>query len=145
MVDAPENIWLSGPNNEHERGVWFDPDEGGTKYVHADLYDQVKQTLAIRDKESDFLKRRGDKAIARAEALEAENAKLKEDKERLDFLRTACGYVEDGSNERVVIMQDDATKEWLVRVGSKWPSHGASLRQAIDVTRRAREGGNADG
>lgn len=30
--------------------------------------EQVKQTLAVRDHESDFLKRRGDKAVSRAEA-----------------------------------------------------------------------------
>ncbi len=32
--------------------------------------EQVKQTLAVRDHESDFLKRRGDKAVKRAEAAE---------------------------------------------------------------------------
>lgn len=33
--------------------------------------ERLRQTLAVRDHESDFLKRRGDKAIARAEALKA--------------------------------------------------------------------------
>ncbi len=97
MVDAPERIWayhngnsqtyLTSPNKFHN-----------VEYVRADLYgqavkraednndrmidamsecdtlrtelEQVKQTLAVRDHESDFLKRRGDKAVKRAEAAE---------------------------------------------------------------------------
>ncbi|QIG76532.1 hypothetical protein EVC27_007 [Rhizobium phage RHph_I1_6] len=32
-------------------------------------------------------------------------------------LRILCGYVENGSDTAVKVYQDDATKEWIVRVG----------------------------
>lgn len=81
----------------------------------------------------------------RAEAQPAEANKALEDKDRIDTLRELCGYVEDGSHTRVIIMQDDVTKEWLIRVGDKWPSHGSSLRAAIDVPRAARRARETQG
>lgn len=32
-------------------------------------------------------------------------------------LRAACGYVQNGSDEKVVISQDDATREWVISIG----------------------------
>lgn len=57
-----------------ERPAWHDPDGELVRFsdyetLRAEL-EQVKQTLAVRDRESDFLKRRGDKAVKRAEAAE---------------------------------------------------------------------------
>ena len=34
---APDRIWLSAGDADGEHQVWFDPDEGGTMYVRADL------------------------------------------------------------------------------------------------------------
>lgn len=34
---APERLWLSASDYDNEHNVWFDPDEGGTEYVRADL------------------------------------------------------------------------------------------------------------
>ena len=36
-----------------------------------------------------------------------------------DRLRILCGYVENGSDTSVKVYQDDATKDWVVRVGNK--------------------------
>ncbi|QJD54364.1 hypothetical protein [Aminobacter phage Erebus] len=50
-VDAPDRIWLSAADSDNEHNVWFDPDEGGTEYVRADLapvYPAVK-ALKWRD------------------------------------------------------------------------------------------------
>lgn len=38
---------------------------------------------------------------------------------RFDVLRKLCGYVENGSDTTVKILQDDATRDWLMRVGVK--------------------------
>lgn len=80
-------------------------------------------------------------------ALEAKLAEAVKDTERLGSLREMCGYVEDGSSDVLKICQDDATGDWLVRVGDAWPAHGRTLRQAIDAaiaTRRVREGGKEE-
>ena len=37
MTDAPKRIWLSAVDEEGEVSVWFDPDEGGTEYLRADI------------------------------------------------------------------------------------------------------------
>lgn len=34
-----------------------------------------------------------------------------------DRLQRACGYVQNGSDEQVVIFQDDATREWVISIG----------------------------
>lgn len=50
-----------------------------------------------------------------------------------------CGYVENGGGEPISICQDDATREWSVRVGfvqpintSRWYG-GSSMAEAIDA------------
>lgn len=50
-----------------------------------------------------------------------------------------CGYVENGGGEPISICQDDATREWGVRVGfvqpintSRWYG-GSSMAEAIDA------------
>ena len=55
------------------------------------------------------------------------------DAKRLRGLRQLCGYVEDGSSDTVSIVQDDATREWIVRVGKKNWYHGESMMQTIDA------------
>ncbi len=35
--NAPKRLWLSAGDTDGEHQVWFDPDEGGTMYVRADL------------------------------------------------------------------------------------------------------------
>lgn len=34
---APGRLWLSAADEDGEREIWFDPDEGGTEYIRADL------------------------------------------------------------------------------------------------------------
>ena len=58
----------------------------------------------------------------------------RKDAELLEGLRNLCGFVEDGSSEAVTIAQDDATKDWIVRVGglgSKRWWYGRSLKEAL--------------
>jgi hypothetical protein len=70
-----------------------------------------------------------------AEAAERRCQALEKDAERYRWLREQCGYVEDGSNETVGIFQDDATKCWHVRVGSKhYGEDNRSLDSVIDAT-----------
>lgn len=54
------------------------------------------------------------------------------DTRRLDKLRKACGYVENGSSTYVTISQDDATKGWIIAGGSRDRGYGESLREALD-------------
>jgi hypothetical protein len=58
---------------------------------------------------------------------------LNPDTQRIEKLRAACGYVENGTSGSVQISQDDATKNWSV-VGSnaKTSTWGDGLRDAID-------------
>jgi hypothetical protein len=65
-----------------------------------------------------------------------------ESDKRLAGLRALCGCVENGSDAVVTIFQDDATREWCVKVGSKTfvRSYGASMGAAIDAAiQRARQ------
>lgn len=34
---GPDRLWLSAADTDNEHEVWFDPDEGGTPYIRADL------------------------------------------------------------------------------------------------------------
>lgn len=56
-----------------------------------------------------------------------------DDTQLIDGLKRLCGYVENGTDRSVTIFQDDATREWMVRVGKQWPSHGNSMRQALEA------------
>lgn len=55
--------------------------------------------------------------------------------QRMDGLRELCGYVENGSDTVVTIFQDDATREWVVKVGNKTFTryYGESMIQALDA------------
>ena len=69
-------------------------------------------------------------------ALKEELAAAQTDAARYRWLREACGYVQDGSSTSVTISQDDATHEWVVRVGdvgSRHWWHGKSLGEAINA------------
>lgn len=43
--NRPARLWLSAPDEDHEHQVWFDPDEGGTEYVRADLIERQSKAL----------------------------------------------------------------------------------------------------
>ncbi len=50
-------------------------------------------------------------------------------------LRELCGYVEDGSSEVVLFFQDDATRDWCIKVGSGKNQkcyYAPSFRAALD-------------
>lgn len=51
-------------------------------------------------------------------------------------LRILCGYIENATDTVVRVFQDDATREWVVRIGNdaanKW-YHGRSLEQAFEA------------
>lgn len=55
------------------------------------------------------------------------------DAERWRLIRDMLGYLEDGSSESVTIDRDDATREWIIRVGNRTHydiSFDAVLRKA---------------
>ena len=60
--------------------------------------------------------------------------KIFEDAERLQKIRRLMGYVENGTDVTVKFSQDDATKDFFVRAGSKvdgsW--YGKTFNEAID-------------
>ena len=61
---------------------------------------------------------------------------LKSAQGRIEGLRRLCGYVENGTGDSVTICQDDATREWVIRVGSSPRApffHGASMVAALDA------------
>lgn len=45
------------------------------------------------------------------------------DTEKLQGLRKACGYVENGSSQCISIGQDDATKWWSLSIDGKHKYH----------------------
>lgn len=51
---------------------------------------------------------------------------------RLASLRDLCGFVENGTDGVVTIFQDDATREWVVKVGQKG-YHGPTMIAALDA------------
>jgi hypothetical protein len=59
-----------------------------------------------------------------------------DDTARLQHLRELMGYVEDGSDSTVRLFQDDATKNFFVKV-SKRSWFGSSFREAIDESIRS--------
>lgn len=76
-----------------------------------------------------------------AAMLESEEVKgWKKDAERLKSLIALCGYVENGSDTAVALFQDDATREWVVRIGSNLNGNfftGPSAKQAIDAAKES--------
>ena len=50
---------------------------------------------------------------------------------RLEGLRKLAGYVENGTETTITIGQDDATRDWLVKVGNRL-YHGPSFYEALD-------------
>jgi hypothetical protein len=54
---------------------------------------------------------------------------------RLEGLRELCGYVENGTDRVVSIFQDDATREWVVKVSvsKKGSYYGRTFEQALDA------------
>lgn len=45
-------------------------------------------------------------------------------------IRCLMGYVGDGSNETVTLFQDDATRDYFIKVGAK-SYHGSTLSEAV--------------
>lgn len=43
---------------------------------------------------------------------------------RIQGLRTLCGYVEDGTDTTIHMFQDDATKEWILKLGDMFKPTG---------------------
>ena len=77
------------------------------------------------------------------EALNFFQSKIIKKAEAFENIRKLCGYVEDGSGTTVRIFQDDATKDWFLRIGSdlfRSPTYyGGSLISAIDNAMKERE------
>ena len=64
--------------------------------------------------------------------------KIWNDAELLASLRRLCGYVENGSSEPIGISQDDATNEWVLRIGPAMTTrarhfHARSFHQVIRI------------
>jgi multidrug efflux pump subunit AcrA (membrane-fusion protein) len=73
---------------------------------------------------------------AEIDQLREQLEQLQLERKRLQVLIDAAGHCQDGSNTTVRLMQDDATGEYLVVVGTR-PGHnthysGGSFRGAID-------------
>ena len=50
---------------------------------------------------------------------------------RLEFIREACGYIQDGSSTTFTIQQDDATQEWIASTANDI-GYGRTFETAID-------------
>ena len=57
----------------------------------------------------------------------------KKDAERLAVLRKLLGYVENGSNTMLKIFQDDATKEYIIKLGDDSRYFARSFEAVIDL------------
>lgn len=47
-------------------------------------------------------------------------------------LRNLCGYIENATDTSVKVFQDDATKEWIVKVGNNYSYYGVSMQDAFN-------------
>lgn len=56
---------------------------------------------------------------------------MKQKDDTLDNLRDCLGYVQNGTNETVTICQDDATYEYVVKIGGRM-YHSRSLSDALN-------------
>ena len=70
---------------------------------------------------------------------EAQTAKFKitllkavDNSNRLEALEEACGYLENGTQESVLIFADDATREWFIRRSGKVIAAGKSFMGALE-------------
>jgi hypothetical protein len=106
-------------------GKWpsFEAQSWACKVVHA---------VAEKLREKDIAAAR-DKLLADT-ATEAH--RIWNDADLLASLRRLCGYVENGSSESVGISQDDATGEWILRIGPSMSPrvrhfHARSFHQVI--------------
>jgi hypothetical protein len=106
-------------------GKWpsFEAQSWACKVVHA---------VAEKLREKDIAAMR-DKLLADT-ANEAH--KIWNDADLLASLRRLCGYVENGSSESIGISQDDATGEWVLRIGPSMSPrvrhfHARSFHQVI--------------
>ena len=68
-------------------------------------------------------------ALSRASSSRDE---VEKDAARLKGLRELCGFVQNGSDTVIKIFQDDATREWVVKVGEE-SYCGRSFGTAIDA------------
>lgn len=67
------------------------------------------------------------------QASAAHRREDQQDAARLKGLRELCGYVENGSDTVVRIFQDDATRDWVVKVGNLTSYYGHNMWKAIDA------------
>lgn len=49
LTSEPERLWLGAADEDNEREVWFDPDEGGAPYLRADLAALSRRSLDTAD------------------------------------------------------------------------------------------------
>lgn len=106
-------------------GKWpsFEAQSWACKVVHA---------VAEKLREKDIAAMR-DKLLA---DTASEAHKIWNDADLLASLRRLCGYIENGSSESIGISQDDATGEWVLRVGPSMSPrvrhfHARSFHQVI--------------
>ena len=52
-------------------------------------------------------------------ADEIKQTNIERDAATLNKLRACCGYVENGSQEKLTISQDECTKGWSIRIGTE--------------------------
>lgn len=60
-----------------------------------------------------------------------------EDAAMLRFLIDACGHWQDGSSTVVKLFDDDATRQYLVKIGNRRYAGGGSMRAAIKAAMAA--------
>lgn len=103
----------------------------------------LRSQAILRHRQQEF----GERDIFNAIAGELEDLR-----QCLQCLRTLCGYVEDGSDTHIIIGQDDATKEWVLRIkGGKdilifAPTFDGLLKAAYEHSvKEKKDGGTRNG
>lgn len=49
--NTPERLWIGAADDDGEHEVWFDPDEGGTAYIRADVVASALESLQRENEE----------------------------------------------------------------------------------------------
>lgn len=102
--------------------------------THTDIVEQISHILDTRPEDQHFVVDRDTMQNIRRLLFGA-----MKDAEAMICFRTCCGFVENGTDEIVTIFQDDATREWVLRVGQDNPTlqtkarfyHATTFRDVI--------------
>jgi hypothetical protein len=110
-------------------GYLTDDELANAVFLHGNMTPAIQDVLAGKAKMSIVYQ---GAAKGRIRWLSRALERAKKDADRLAGLRELMGYIEDGSSDTVRLFQDDATRSFFVKIGSR-EYYGEGFKGAIDA------------